>query len=133
MELPPPSDSASMAHYRTAGAMLLEAKAQVPHGEWKHWVDQNFHLSHNTAKIYMQLAAHGQKANALAFSSLGEFVRETSNPNFNKPHTVRPTPWHAPVKQAMDDQELVERIRRDTRPPASTVAPGTTIRCEAMG
>jgi hypothetical protein len=46
--------------------MLLEAKEQVKKGEWQDWLQHNFHLSHNTAKIYMKLA-EVEKANALAF------------------------------------------------------------------
>jgi hypothetical protein len=85
------SERAGIEYYRQAGEMLLEAKEQVEHGELTNWISDNFRLSHPTATIYMNLARE-DNSNALKFSSLGDFVRKTSNPNFNKPHTVRPTP-----------------------------------------
>ena len=89
-----------MAHYRKAGELLLEAKEQVEHGEWTNWVSHNFSLSKRTAEIYMDLASE-EKRSALRFSSLTDFVQKTSNPNYNKPHTVRPALWDGPVKQAV--------------------------------
>jgi hypothetical protein len=93
--------------------MLLEAKDQVKHGEWKPWLTQNFHLGYDSAKIYMKLAQHEEKekGSTLPFSSMREFREKELG---HKP-SVHPTPWHEEVKQAMDDQELIERIRLDTR------------------
>ena len=101
-------DSAGMAHYRQAGAMLLEAKAQVPHGGWTDWLTQNFHLSMYTAQVYMKIARK-EKPSGLGFSSLREMIEP------DRPPMRRIQPWTEPVKQAMDDQELIERIRRDTQ------------------
>jgi hypothetical protein len=103
-------EAAGMEHYRRAGALLVEAKEQVPRGEWLNWITHNFRLSQQTANLYMKLAE--QTTNTISnYSSLGDFVRKTSNPNFNKPYTVRPTPWHEPVKQAVDSVSM-ERMTR---------------------
>jgi len=86
-----------MAHYHNAGVMLLEAKAQVKHGEWIRWVEQNFTMSYTTAVVYMRLA---QKDSSLSFSSL----REIAEPD--RPPMRRIQPWHEPVKQAIDDPSI---------------------------
>jgi hypothetical protein len=49
-------EAAGLEHYRNAGSMLIEAKDQVPQGEWLVWVQRNFDLSKRTAQKYMQLA-----------------------------------------------------------------------------
>lgn len=105
-------DRAGMAHYRKAGEMLNEAKAQVEHGEWTNWVINNFRLSLTTANVYMRLAREPEKKGNLFFANQTEFIRTTA-PDYNK--HVSSQPWHEPVKQAMDDPALVERLRQDTQ------------------
>ena len=39
------------------GALLQEARAQVPHGQWTAWVEHNFEFTIRTAQAYMSLAA----------------------------------------------------------------------------
>jgi hypothetical protein len=39
-----------------AGDLLLEAKAQLPHGQWAEWLEANCAASARTARAYMQLA-----------------------------------------------------------------------------
>jgi hypothetical protein len=43
-------------HALAAGRMLVEAKAQIPHGEWLPWLAQNFEGSQRTARTYMLVA-----------------------------------------------------------------------------
>ena len=38
------------------GKMLIDAKAQVKHGEWDNWITQNCNLAPRTARGYMRLA-----------------------------------------------------------------------------
>ena len=40
----------------TAGALLTEAKKQVPHGEWENWLTEHCNLAGRTARAYMKLA-----------------------------------------------------------------------------
>jgi hypothetical protein len=87
-------DTAGLEHYRRAGEMLVEAKDQLEHGEFVAWVKRQFRITRETASHYMRLAAHSQKSGAPDFSSMSDFIRKTSNPNYN-----RPTSWHDPVKQ----------------------------------
>jgi len=47
---------ASAEHARTAGELLLQAKAQVGHGNWLPWVRANCRFSERTAREYMRVA-----------------------------------------------------------------------------
>jgi hypothetical protein len=39
-----------------AGDLLIEAKAQVPHGQWLPWLQDHVQISERTAQLYMRLA-----------------------------------------------------------------------------
>lgn len=41
---------------KEAGELLIQAKQQVKHGQWKHWVESNTGISIKTAQGYMKLA-----------------------------------------------------------------------------
>lgn len=45
-------------HAIFAGVALLEAKARLPFGDWREWLDTNAPMSRGTAEVYMRLAAH---------------------------------------------------------------------------
>jgi Protein of unknown function (DUF3102) len=105
------SERAGLPYYQAAGEKMLEAKTQLAHGEFQSWIERNFKITIRHARRYMQLATAagaGQKGLASPFSSLSDFIRkETADTNYNKPHTVRPTQWHEPVK------EIVSRVDTD--------------------
>lgn len=48
----------SLAHALTAGELLIEAKAQLPHGEWLPWLGGNTEIPERTARLYMRVARH---------------------------------------------------------------------------
>ena len=102
------AERAGMPFYRAAGEKMLEAKGQIPHGEFQAWIKQNFGISKVQASRYMNLAraASSKKLSALNFSSLRDFVRQTSNPS--KPHIarIRPPGWQDAMK------EKIERARQ---------------------
>ena len=58
---------AGLEHYRRAGKMLIEAKSQLPHGEWLPWLKAHFRLSHETARTYMRLAREYENPRDLEF------------------------------------------------------------------
>jgi Protein of unknown function (DUF3102) len=58
----------SVEHSAAAGERLLRVKAQVPHGEWRAWLEKNVPFSVRTAEGYMQLA---REPNAQALAHLG--------------------------------------------------------------
>jgi hypothetical protein len=46
-----------LKHALAAGDLLIEAKEQLPHGEWLPWFESNCpDISPRTAQVYMQLA-----------------------------------------------------------------------------
>ena len=47
---------AAKEYYADAGDKLIEAKEQVTHGYWGSWLSKNFHLSADTARLYMRYA-----------------------------------------------------------------------------
>lgn len=100
------SERAGLPYYRSAGEKMLEAKPQLKHGEFGAWIKRNFKISTAHARKYMQLAKTDENDFAKSFSSLSDFVRQTSSPNYNKPHTVRPQAWHEPVKEALNKVDL---------------------------
>jgi hypothetical protein len=69
---------AGMPYYAAAGEKLIEAKAQLRHGEFGPWIKRNLRLSQTQANQYMKYArATGRLQNngAPGFSSLRDFER----------------------------------------------------------
>jgi hypothetical protein len=48
----------SVAHAMAAGDLLLEAKTQVPHGQWLPWLKEHCLISERTAQLYMRVATN---------------------------------------------------------------------------
>lgn len=74
-----------LAHAVRAGELLVEAKAQVKHGQWEQWVAQNFEGSARTAQAYMKVAREiptldGAKAQRVALLSFRGALKELSGP-----------------------------------------------------
>ena len=89
------AERAALPYYRAVGEKLLEAKSQLPHGEFQTWVKRNFTVSTRMVRYYMALAeeAATQNGNAFPFSSLRDFIRETATPRATEAApTGGPTP-----------------------------------------
>jgi hypothetical protein len=67
--------AAGLEHYRRAGAMLLEAREQMPYGSFGKWLAQNFDLQKSTAYYYMQLAERAQEEGPEVFHQRWKSVR----------------------------------------------------------
>jgi len=98
-------EKAGLPYYRAAGEKLLEAKEQLPHGEFKAWVDRNFTVKYRQASLYMKLV---QKSSRDDFSSLQAFRRA----NTGYKQTVHPQVWHEPIKEAIGKVN-VESLKQD--------------------
>jgi hypothetical protein len=48
----------AVMHAMTAGDLLIEAKAQLKHGQWLPWLAKNCVISERTAQLYIKLAKH---------------------------------------------------------------------------
>lgn len=51
----------SVRHAITAGELLIEAKAQVPRGQWLPWLRDHCTLSERTAQLYMRVAKNRER------------------------------------------------------------------------
>lgn len=95
---------AGIEYYRRAGQLLLEAKAQLEHGEWSGWLRRHFTLSQRSAEAYMKLARE-VRANSQQprFSTLGE----VAYPRKKK------AAWHAPVSEILRKQVHVKQLAQE--------------------
>jgi hypothetical protein len=55
-------------HARKAGALLLEQRARLQHGEWLSWLESNVAFTPRTAQRYMNAAAPRPKCDRLSYS-----------------------------------------------------------------
>ena len=85
------------------GRYLLAAKAQVPHGQWMHWVRVNFDRELRTASRYMQLAGAFESRAAIAeAASIRQAMRMISQPE--------------EVVADETEPELVEEVETEPKP-----------------
>src|SRR6266849_265246 len=54
----------SAEHAMAAGDALIEAKAQLKHGEWLPWLKGHCEISERTAQVYMRLARNRSEIEA---------------------------------------------------------------------
>ena len=71
----------ALEHAMNAGDLLLEVRAECPHGTWQDWVDDNFEGSLRTSQIYMYLARRREevgeiKAQSSALLSIAEALHK---------------------------------------------------------
>ena len=71
--------SEALRHSMAAGDLLLEAKAQLKHGQWLPWLKDHVDISERTAQLYMRTAKNraeieAQKRNGVADLTLSEAV-----------------------------------------------------------
>lgn len=72
------AEKASMPYYQAAGEKMLEAKGQLPHGEFVEWCQRNSGKSKTQCALYMSYASTTlgvQKSASTDFSSLDDFKR----------------------------------------------------------
>jgi hypothetical protein len=82
-----------------AGEQLLAAKAEVEHGAWQPWVEENFIGSYRTAAGYMRIA---RESNVQALADLGI---ERALQELATPRDVDPEPVDAEVVDAEPAEE----------------------------
>lgn len=61
----------AVEHAIRCGELLIEAKAEIGHGGWGGWLEENFPASDRTARGYMRLARHGDELNRQGLAELG--------------------------------------------------------------
>jgi hypothetical protein len=105
-------DEAGLPHYIKAGQMLIEARDQLPHGEWGVWLKRNFGKSRAAAYNYIKLAEHKGKVD-LRSTTLHDIVR----PNAPKTHRTGPE-WLPEMKERMERLNL-EKLSKPVTDEAS--------------
>jgi hypothetical protein len=85
---------ASLPYYRAAGEKILEAKAQLKHGEFMSWIERNLKISERQARRYMALAGEMQNGRGRPFSTLSQATGDD--------RASHRTTWHEPVKEAIN-------------------------------
>jgi len=102
------AEKAGMPYFIAAGEKLLEAKIQLPHGEFIEWAVRHFSRTRGQLNYYMRLA---QMSSTEDISSLGD-LRRLTQPSYQP----RPShqAWHEPVKEVINrvDTETLN-LRRD--------------------
>jgi len=76
-----------LEHAINAGALLIEAKAQLKHGQWLPWLREHCHIPERTARLYMQLASHaaeiGNVAEMTVRGAMKLLQRPPTEPNWD--------------------------------------------------
>jgi hypothetical protein len=100
--------NAGMPYYRAAGEKMLEAKAQLPHGQFKLWIDRNFKIGVRQTQQYMALARATSDMEMRVATRISEpstfrgaVHTYTTNVNYGKPASWRD-----------DAKENIERARQ---------------------
>jgi len=103
---------AGMPYYQAAGEKLLEAKSQVPYGEFRDWARRHFKLSDTQITYYMKFAAENVSVDT--FSTISAMRRATQPGYGPRPSSQ---PWHEPVKQIIDrvDTETLNLKREELK------------------
>jgi hypothetical protein len=98
------SERAGMPYYQAAGEKMIEAKAQMKHGEFGAWVERNFKIRPRTAQVYMKYANATSDAQNRTprtdFANLDDFRRRHLGEE-RIPGSQRDRDLLDPVKQIM--------------------------------
>lgn len=111
-------DRAGLSWYADAGDKLLEAQTQVTYGHWVTWLSKNFHLSRQTANLYMRYAtyraAQKKEGGALqaveTLKSLREFSGHTER---ERQKTKTERPFRVVLEELDTDIYTQEKQTRD--------------------
>lgn len=71
----------AVMHALTCGAVLVEAKRRVGHGNWLPWLEANFAGSERTARNFMSVAANRQRVADLEAGTFREVLAALSESN----------------------------------------------------
>jgi hypothetical protein len=66
----------AMEHFIKCGEYLIEAKAQVKHGEWLQWVKDHLDFTDQTARNYMSIASNSKRVLDLGITTMVEALAE---------------------------------------------------------
>lgn len=103
---------ASLGHARTAGELLVQAKAQCKHGQWLPWLREHVRCSARTAQAYMRIASRWSeleaKAQAIAHLTFEDGLKLLAESN-------EPPETDEQLQQRQRLQPILDRAERDGR------------------
>jgi hypothetical protein len=113
------AQAASVPYYRAAGEKMIEAKAQLKHGEFSSWIKRHFKITAKHASLYIQYAiatrTNQKLAPAPTFESLDDFRRRHLG-HERIPGSQRDT-WRSDVSdlaaKARTSQQRIENLNED--------------------
>src|SRR5262245_30591429 len=102
------SEEAEKPYYHVLGELLLEAKTQLPYGEFQEWIKRNCDFSYPSAVVYMRyvktLPAF-QKDRTYTSSNSSPTLDSVAHPNLaNQPREIRRTIVEASVRSTPIDR-----------------------------
>jgi hypothetical protein len=104
----------AVGHAIRAGELLIEAKAQLGHGEWLPWLRDNFVGSRRSAQDYMRLARNGEDARRVAHLGVKGALKELAAPAEDDARSAAHSlPESVAEIKQMAASEAVNRLRLD--------------------
>jgi hypothetical protein len=67
-------------HAINAGDLLIEAKAQLKHGQWLPWLSKHCQIPERTAQLYMRLARHASEIRNVADLTVRKAIEALAPP-----------------------------------------------------
>ena len=108
----------------TCGRALLAAKDQCEHGQWLHWLGQNFDYDKATAQRYMQVAKAASVHNLADYNSVASVLRVLADERAAERTAAQPEPEPAPQAEPAAEQWTEPADMPPEEPPA---APQTIV------
>jgi len=108
----------------TCGRALLAAKDQCEHGQWMHWLRQNFDYDTSTARRYMDVAKCASVHNLADYSSVASVLRVLADERAAERATTQPEPEPEPQPEPAAEQWTAPADMPPEEPPA---APQTIV------
>ena len=102
----------------TCGRALLAAKEQCEHGQWMHWLRQNFDYDTSTARRYMDVAKCASVHNLADHDSVASVLRVLADERAAEREAARPVQEPEPQPQPAAEQWTPPADMPPDEPPA---------------
>jgi hypothetical protein len=123
----------ALDHAMRAGDLLIQAKAEIGHGNWQAWIEENFEGSLRSAQDYMRLAKNretieAEKARSSAPLGIDRALRAIAAPNQKK------LPEASEADESIDEKSLTadQEIVRDGEKPGQEIAAELHVEVEEV-
>ena len=105
----------ALAHAIRAGELLIQAKAQVEHGEWLLWLEKEFPGDRSTAANYMRMADPANVERVLHLGSVREALAAIAEAKPKRKTKKRGEPTVTGIKGLAQDPAVIDWVRTQTR------------------